>query len=493
MTRIAIAELMEHSGVKFGTSGARGLVEALTDRVAYAYTSGFLSYLARSADSKAARELLVGGDLRPSTERILRAVARAGSDGGHRVVYAGRVPSPAVMLAGVARSAPSIMVTGSHIPDDRNGIKFNTLKGEILKPDENGIREEVVELPDIFSADGALRPEFAAPLPAADSSVAEGYVARWVTAFPRVLAGRRIGVYGHSAVGRELLVQIYRALGAEVLELGWSERFIPVDTEAIRPEDIELGARWAREHSLFALVSTDGDSDRPLIADETGKFMRGDIACVLAARFLGAKFVAAPVNCNSVLERSGWFQCVRTRIGSPFVIEAMQAALTAGEAGVVGYEANGGFLQGSSLDVPGGGTLSPLPTRDPVVLQLALLCQAASTNSAVSSLTNALPPRFTASDRLQNFATAIATRWLGALVASGPTGMERAFPALGRLAESDLVDGLRMTFASGEILHVRPSGNAPELRCYVEAGSEARAAELLHYGMTTLEALRATA
>jgi phosphomannomutase len=42
----------------------------------------------------------------------------------------------------------------------------------------------------------------------------------------------------------------------------------------------------------------------------------------------------------------------------------------------------------------------------------------------------------------------------------------------------DVVDGLRITFRSGEIVHLRPSGNAPELRCYTEADSEARAARL---------------
>ncbi len=488
MTRIQISELMERSGVKFGTSGARGLVDALSDRVAYAYTRAFLAHVAQSEGQR--EQVLLGGDLRPSTERILRAVARASADHGRTVVYAGRVPSPALMLAGITRGVPSIMVTGSHIPDDRNGIKFNTSRGEILKSDEHGIREQALELPELFTPDGAFLPGVAVPPLGVDVSVAAGYVARWLDAFPRALSGRRVGVYGHSAVGRELLLEIYRALGADVVELGWSERFIPVDTEAIRPEDTQLALRWTQEHALFALVSTDGDSDRPLVFDERGKFMRGDVACVLAARFLNASFVAAPVNCNSVLERSGWFRTTRTRIGSPFVVEAMQAALRDGAERVVGYEANGGFLQASELSVPGGGRLSPLPTRDPLILQLALLCQAAQENVALSELAARLPARFTASDRLQNFPSASAVRWLEELSAGGASAMQQAFPALGELVSSDRLDGLRMTFEGGEIMHVRASGNAPELRCYVEAGSEARAAELLAYGMEQLAKLR---
>jgi phosphomannomutase len=76
------------------------------------------------------------------------------------------------------------MVTGSHIPDDRNGIKFNTSKGEITKLDEQGIRAERVDVPDAFASDGALRPEFAGALPAVDPAPARAYVARWLDAFP---------------------------------------------------------------------------------------------------------------------------------------------------------------------------------------------------------------------------------------------------------------------------------------------------------------------
>lgn len=490
-TRVGIAELMESSGVKFGTSGARGLVSALTDRVAYAYSSAFLGYLERSARLSPRSRVALGGDLRSSTERILRAVARAVLDRGHQPVYAGRLPSPALMLYGTAHGMPSLMVTGSHIPDDRNGIKFNTAQGEIQKSDEEGIRGEVVELPDLFADDGNFRAGVAPALPAIDPEPARRYVARWLQAFPRtLLSQRRIAVYGHSAVGRDIAVEILEGLGAEVLRLGWSDRFISVDTEAIRPEDVELARDWAAEHGFFALVSSDGDSDRPLLADERGRFLRGDVAGVITARFLEASFVATPVSCNTALERSGWFRTQRTRIGSPYVIEAMSQAVAAGEARVVGYEANGGFLSATELAVPGGGVLSALPTRDPVIVQLSILARAVRGQVPVSALARELPQRYTESDRLPEFPTELSQRKLRELSDGGSQAMERAFPELGRVSASDQVDGLRMTFDSGEILHVRASGNAPELRCYVEADSEERASALLRYGLATLAGFR---
>ncbi|RYE81170.1 MAG: phosphomannomutase, partial [Oxalobacteraceae bacterium] len=51
-------------------------------------------------------------------------------------------------------------------------------------------------------------------------------------------------------------------------------------------------------------------------------------------------------------------------------------------------------------------------------------------------------------------------------------------PQSGQLAHVDTTDGLRVAFANGDIVHLRPSGNAPELRCYAEASSQ-EAAEVL--------------
>ncbi|HDK0096261.1 TPA: phosphomannomutase, partial [Escherichia coli] len=40
-------------------------------------------------------------------------------------------------------------------------------------------------------------------------------------------------------------------------------------------------------------------------------------------------------------------------------------------------------------------------------------------------------------------------------------------------------DGLRLTLSDGSIIHLRPSGNAPELRCYAEADNIIKAEKLV--------------
>jgi len=485
--KITIQDLMARSGVAFGTSGARGLATAMTDQVCYLYTRGFLQYLEAAGELRrgAPRLVAVGGDFRPSTDRVMEAVCRAAEDMGCQAMNCGKVPSPAVANFGFQRQAPSIMVTGSHIPDDRNGIKFNKPGGEVLKDDERGMSSQVVEVDDaLFGADGNFaRP--AASVRAVSPMAGEEYVARYLKFFaPDALRGLRIGIYQHSAVGRDLLVRILSGLGAAVTPLGRSEKFIPVDTEAIRPEDDQLALDWAGGGAYDALVSTDGDSDRPLVSDEQGRWLRGDIAGVLCARFLEADSVSTPVSCNTAVEKCGWFgEIRRTRIGSPFVVASMLQASAAGKQRVVGYEANGGFLLNSSLTAAGA-TLSALPTRDAVIVILGVLLLAKAQGKSVAGLAAALPARFTASDRLKNFATersaAILAKFNSGAEAVDRTAIEQMFGGLcGKVRGLNRVDGLRITFENDEIMHLRPSGNAPEFRCYAEADSKQRAQRLV--------------
>jgi phosphomannomutase len=487
--KIKINDLMQQSGVKFGTSGARGLAEEMTDPVCYAYTKGFLQYLEESGELKnvdgASSSVAIAGDLRPSTGRIMGAVAKAVSDMGYRPVNCGRIPSPAVALYGLENICPAIMVTGSHIPSDRNGIKFNKCTGEILKYDEEQIREQTVEV------DEALFDEESFELSEENIDARIDYVNRYLHAFPSdCLDGRKIGIYQHSAVGRDVLIEIFSGLGADVTPLGFSSDFVPVDTEAIREEDVKLAREWSDENGFDTIISTDGDSDRPLVSDEEGRWLRGDVFCILAARYLGADSVSTPVSCNTAVEKCGWFPDIRrTKIGSPYVVASMIEASFAGCRRVVGYEANGGFLTNSGFEVVGGRELCALPTRDAVLPILSVILLSIREQKPISSLLADLPQRFTSSDRIKDFPMEESRRILDRL--EDASAIEEVFgKAFGPVASIDRTDGLRVTFESSEILHMRPSGNAPEFRCYNEAASEARVQEMQRQSMDILLRLK---
>jgi len=480
---INISDLMDRSGVKFGTSGARGLVKDMTDEVCYAYTAGFTQYLEKKGELTGSGSIALGGDLRSSTDRIMAAVARAVADRGYWPENCGKLPTPSLACYGLSKAIPTAMVTGSHIPEDRNGIKYTKKKGEILKPDEAGIKSQVVKLPQgLFDGKGMFTTPAEPLIPT--GSATDLYLERYLKFFPSgCLEGKRIGVYQHSAVGRDLMVDILSGLGADVSPLGLSDTFIPVDTEAIRPEDIEAAKEWANEYRFDAIVSTDGDSDRPLISDEKGKWLRGDMAGILCATYLGADAVATPVSCNSALEKCGRFKSVlRTKIGSPFVIEGMQRLRKEGAKRVVGYEANGGFLTATDME-SGGKVLKALPTRDALILILSVLLLSISEKKSISGLVGQLPRRFTFSGRLKDFPSEISRARIADLSPDSELEEKEAIQAVfgrhfGAVAGVDKTDGLRITFESGEVVHLRPSGNAPEFRCYNEADSETRAIEM---------------
>lgn len=475
-----IKELMQSSQVKFGTSGARGLVSDMTDQVCYAYTLGFIQYLVKTQqliiNNDPIPAIALAGDLRNSTPGILNACAKAIIDSGFKVINTGLIATPAVALYGLSHKCPAIMVTGSHIPDDRNGIKFYKLSGEILKEDEIIIKDEAVNLSDtLFDSQGKFT-ENKNFLPEIDFTALEEYQQRYLALFPEnSFAGKKVGVYQHSGVARDLIPEILEKLGAEVVKLGHSEQFIPVDTEAVRKEDIELAKQWVTEYHLDAVVSTDGDADRPLICDENGQWLRGDIVGFLCAQYLQIDHVVTPVSSNTCVEESGFFIDVkRTRIGSPFVIEAMNHYVEDHYAAVAGYEANGGFLLATPIR-KNDYLLSALPTRDAIIVLLALLHSSVEQNRSLSQLSAQLPQRYTYSDRIKDFPTQksqqLIARYTQGSAEENKSCIEADFPQFGSIAMMNTMDGLRITFQSGDIIHFRPSGNAPELRCYSESDS----------------------
>ncbi len=316
----------------------------------------------------------------------------------------------------------------------------------------------------------------------ADSGALARYRTRSIDYLDRgALTGLKIGVHQHSAVGQDLIVDVLSTLGAQTVVLGRTETFVPVDIEAVHPEDAAQAQAWAAERSLDALVSTDGYGDRPLIADERGVFLRGDVVGLLTARILGADAVATPISSSAALERSGWIRTVaRTRIGSPFVIEALERLAADGARLPVGFEANGEFLLGAATPSPSGGTIAAVPTRDALLPMLALLGETGRRRIPLSELAAEAPACFTASGRLPEIAQDRSRRFLDALAAD-PVARERLAAALGSggVLSVDTLDGVRLTLAGDEVAHLRASGIAPELRGYAEAASAERAAALV--------------
>ncbi len=458
---------MSGNSLKFGTSGLRGLAVELEGQAARRYAAAFLRHVSSLGSSGG--KVFLGRDFRQSSPAIARDCAAAVAAAGLTPVDCGTIPTPALALHAMAAGGAAIMVTGSHIPADRNGLKFYLPSGEISKADEAGIL-------------AALRDETIAELAGAIADEAEAaterYFARFAGLLPQgALAGLRIGVFEHSTVARDLLTRIMSHFGAEVVSLDRRDGFVAVDTEAFGDAVFAPLAGWVAQHKLDAIVSADGDGDRPLLMDRHGQFVRGDVLGLLAAQCLGVDSVVTPVTSNSAIERTGFFRnVVRTRVGSPYVVDAMTGASGA----VVGFEANGGTFVGEGVRV-GGNALAPLATRDAVLPILCALGLAAQQSKPVDQLVTALPLQHAVADRLQDVPSEKSGAFLNRL-ATDEGYAQQVFEKQG-IASLSQIDGLQFRTLSGDMVHFRASGNAPELRCYVEGSTPEIARDLLAWGM----------
>jgi phosphomannomutase len=509
----------------FGTSGRRGKVVDLTQLEVYLNALAELEYLQSLSLAEGGIQhgdpFYFAYDLRPSSSEfvsqeqgrgeIAQAIAAAIVDAGMKAVNLGRIPTPALARYALSRGKGSIMVTGSHIPFDRNGYKTNSSRGELLKEQEAPINERVrlvrkklYEQPwdqSRFDHRGMLKSGHQA-LPKEQGEARAAYTDRFTRFFAgSSLKGRRILVYQHSAVGRDLLVEILEQLNAEVVTGGRSETFVPIDTENIDAAQLAVIQALADEAAgggpLDAVVSTDGDSDRPLVLGvdaKTGRvqFFGGDLVGMVVAAYLQADAVVVPISCNDAIDRGPLASVVepKTRIGSPFVIAGMEAALAKGKKRVCGWEPNGGFLTGSPFS-RNGAILSPLLTRDAGLPILGVLFAAEQSGLALIDLFSRLPKRFSRAALLKQFPRPTALKIVARF---SPPAEAQAIkkdlaqfftPALGfaGIDRVDYTDGVRILFTNGEVAHVRPSGNADELRIYAVADTQSRADAMAAMGI----------
>ena len=438
---------------------------------------------------------------------IAQAIVAAIRDAGMVPVNLGAIPTPALTCYALARGKGSMMVTGSHIPFDRNGYKTNSSKGELLKEQEAPVNERVSKVRAEIYAQPFERSAFDArgflkdghrDLPAERPDGREAWIARFTGFFKgATLAGKRVLVYQHSAVGRDVLVEVLERMHAEVVATGRSTTFVPIDTENIREPQLAiiqaLADEAAAKHGpLDAIVSTDGDSDRPLILGVDGasggaQFFGGDLAGMVVAEYLKADAVVVPISCNDAVDRGNLAQVVepKTRIGSPYVIAGMEEARRKGKRRICGWEPNGGFLTGSDLERDGA-VLPALLTRDAILPILGVLFAAAEGGLALVDLFARLPKRFSRAALVAEFPRTVGLKIVAEFGGEGGARLAKFFTpdmGFGRIVRVDSTDGVRVLFDNGDVAHVRPSGNADELRIYAVADTQARADAIAAMGV----------
>jgi phosphoglucosamine mutase len=337
----------------FGTDGIRGVAgEFPLDNVTPYWIGRALGdHLRRiHPDSR----VILGQDTRESGERIAETVANGLVAAGVEVSSAGVVPTPAVAYLARARGfAAGVVISASHNPYTDNGIKVFSGDGYKL-PDqlELSIEQEIFSLLE-QNGGKKLKPPLGDPVRSApgDASLRHAYE-DWLVERAHHVKLRRLRLVVDCANGAASAVapEVFGECGvhADFLHYEPDGRNINAGCGALHPEVV---ARAVVQRAAEAGITFDGDADRCLLADASGRVINGDAILLLAARDLQSRgelpqnVVVATTMSNMGLEialKASGIRMLRAPVGDKYVLEEMQksgAALGGEQSGHIIFAA----------------------------------------------------------------------------------------------------------------------------------------------------------
>lgn len=449
----------------FGTSGIRGYANEqetrqdyvqLTNDFCYAITRAFLEYAAPKSRKAV---FAVGMDLRPSSPRIKDAVIQTVIDEGCAVAFQGITPTPALAYyVKEKKCAGGIMVTGSHIPEHMNGIKFFLPSGEILKEDETVIEKNYRELEHISPL---VRTDAVPEQPDANflyTELLRKHAFKITRAKQRPFQGLTIVVDARSSCQSLIIPGVLRLLGATVHELPQPSTFTSVDTEkTVANPDL---ATALAEHNADLGIAFDGDGDRAVFYQKDGAMVMPDVICTLIARNEAFEAIVTPINVSSVVECLNK-DVVRTKVGAPYVIVEMKKLLSE-RVKSFGFESNGGCIFGDYHFSRDAGV--------PTVEVLNWL-----RHRPLHEVRRDVPVYFQVKDKFDcptAMNTVLLERAQHEFAAKFDDSVENV----------ETMDGVKLIFKNHAWILFRPSQNAPEFRIFTEAKTKEQAEYLMNTG-----------
>ncbi len=313
----------------FGTDGIRAVAgqPPLDATTIHAIGLALAQTLGRDA------RLLLGMDTRESSQEIATTLTTGLTEGGATVENAGVITTPAVAyLTATHGFAAGVVISASHNPWQDNGIKLFGPDGYKL-PDATELAIEERIFANLEAPPNKL-PLTTLHMPAINERDRTDYVRSLLAAVPGLsLDNRHIVIDCANGAASSVAPQLFADLGGRVTVTHASPngRNINADCGALHPEVV---AGEVIQHHADLGITFDGDADRVLFADETGKVVNGDAVLLLAARDLAAhgklahQTVVATTMSNMGLEaalsRSG-ITMLRAPVGDKYVLEQMQS------------------------------------------------------------------------------------------------------------------------------------------------------------------------
>ncbi|MGE3907586.1 MAG: phosphoglucosamine mutase [Reyranellaceae bacterium] len=315
----------------FGTDGVRGRANAEPMTAETALKLGMAAGLA-FARGDHRHQVVIGKDTRLSGYLLEPALTAGFVAIGMDVVLLGPVPTPAVsMLTRSLRADLGVMISASHNPYQDNGIKLFGPDGYKLSDDTEAEIEALMA--------GDIEQRRAAPDALGRARRLDDALGRYAefvkTGFPRGLRldGLKIVVDGANGAAYKVAPAVLWELGAEIVPIGVSPDGFNINRDCGSTSPQEM-ARQVVAHGADLGIALDGDADRLVMADETGRLIDGDqLMGVIADAWradgrLRGDCLVSTVMSNLGLERflaSRALKLVRTQVGDRYVLERMRA------------------------------------------------------------------------------------------------------------------------------------------------------------------------
>lgn len=314
----------------FGTDGIRGLSNTFPMTPDLAMRVGIaVGTIFRRGSHR--HRVVIGKDTRLSGYMLENALVAGFTAAGLDVFLLGPIPTPAVaMLTRSMRADIGVMISASHNPFADNGIKLFGPDGYKLS-DEIEMQIEALLEEDIYS-------QLAKPEDIGRAKRVDGDIYRYIEFVKRTmprdvtLSGLRIAIDCANGAAYKVAPTALWELGAEVVTIGNTPNGTNINLEcgSTHPDALQRKVHEVRADIGIAL---DGDADRVIIVDETGRVVDGDqLMAVIAETWaddnlLKGGGLVATVMSNLGLERfmaSKGLDLVRTKVGDRYVVEHMR-------------------------------------------------------------------------------------------------------------------------------------------------------------------------
>jgi phosphoglucosamine mutase len=309
----------------FGTDGVRG--KAGEHPLDHDTVARLGAALVRGMRHDRPLRFVVGRDTRESGDWIEQELARGILSEGGQLTSAGVIPTPGVAyLAREMDFDAGIVISASHNPFEDNGIKVFSGRGEKFTETLERAVEAIV-------ADASWDVQGRVPAVVDRTEAVDAYLGHVRLALPDAhrLAGMRIAIDAANGATTTVAPRLFNDLGFDVTLLGAAPdgRNINLECGSTHPERL---AAAVREKGCRLGVAFDGDGDRAIFVDATGRIVDGDAVLLMCARQMQAQgrlkgnAVVATVMSNIGLElalRESGIELVRTPVGDKHVMEEM--------------------------------------------------------------------------------------------------------------------------------------------------------------------------